>query len=412
MSEADALLAAVVAAPDDDLPRLVLADWHEEHGDPGYAAFVRTQVALAAADPWEPVAVRVRTFDPDAVTGRPWLDTLPPAPYGAGWVPDRAFRRGFGWAVRHQNLLGLLESGGELFDRAPVGELHLPTATWDEWGAVARSAWLPRVRAVRFFGTKTPVEPLRAFAASPLSTGLEAFDFQHAGGAGFDEVFAGLMDSPVGGRVRALAFHHGDRWLADLLDALLAGPVPPPLDRLALHSMRVTEAEAARLADCPAVDRLTDLELTTNPLAGGLRPLVESPRLRHLRSLAVRGCRLTPEDVAAIAAAPFAPTLRRLDLGHNPLDPEAVTALAGGRLSGLRSLRLRRCGLGDASVWPLAGAAFWGNLVELDLGENWLTDAGARSILDAPVPADLTAVRLDGNEFPAELVRGRRSPAG
>jgi uncharacterized protein (TIGR02996 family) len=48
MTDADALLAAVLAEPDDDGPRLVYADWLEEHGESARAEFVRTQLALTA----------------------------------------------------------------------------------------------------------------------------------------------------------------------------------------------------------------------------------------------------------------------------------------------------------------------------------------------------------------------------
>src|SRR4051812_5383520 len=41
MSRADALLAAIAEAPDDDAPRLVYADWLEEHGDDARAEFIR-----------------------------------------------------------------------------------------------------------------------------------------------------------------------------------------------------------------------------------------------------------------------------------------------------------------------------------------------------------------------------------
>jgi uncharacterized protein (TIGR02996 family) len=47
MSDADALLAAIRAAPDDDAPRLIYADWLEEHGQPERAEFIRLQVLLA-----------------------------------------------------------------------------------------------------------------------------------------------------------------------------------------------------------------------------------------------------------------------------------------------------------------------------------------------------------------------------
>lgn len=46
MSDLDALLAAVLAAPADDLPRLVVADWLEEHGEPERAEFIRVQCEL------------------------------------------------------------------------------------------------------------------------------------------------------------------------------------------------------------------------------------------------------------------------------------------------------------------------------------------------------------------------------
>lgn len=43
---AAAILRDVLEHPDDDVPRLVLADWLEEHGEGGRAEFVRTQLQL------------------------------------------------------------------------------------------------------------------------------------------------------------------------------------------------------------------------------------------------------------------------------------------------------------------------------------------------------------------------------
>jgi uncharacterized protein (TIGR02996 family) len=43
----DALLRAIVAAPDDDAPRLVYADWLDEHGEAARAEFIRLQCKLA-----------------------------------------------------------------------------------------------------------------------------------------------------------------------------------------------------------------------------------------------------------------------------------------------------------------------------------------------------------------------------
>jgi uncharacterized protein (TIGR02996 family) len=47
MNEWQALMFAVCESPDDDTPRLVLADWLEEHGEPERAEFIRLQIQLA-----------------------------------------------------------------------------------------------------------------------------------------------------------------------------------------------------------------------------------------------------------------------------------------------------------------------------------------------------------------------------
>src|SRR5262245_30142891 len=47
MSEEDALLAAIHANPDDDTPRLVYADWLDEHDQPERAEFIRVQVEVS-----------------------------------------------------------------------------------------------------------------------------------------------------------------------------------------------------------------------------------------------------------------------------------------------------------------------------------------------------------------------------
>ena len=46
MSDEDALLAAIIAAPDDDTPRLVYADWLDEHDRPEHAEYLRLGVEI------------------------------------------------------------------------------------------------------------------------------------------------------------------------------------------------------------------------------------------------------------------------------------------------------------------------------------------------------------------------------
>src|SRR5262249_29199298 len=44
----DAFLRAILDAPDDDAPRLVYADWLDEHGETERAEFIRVQITLAS----------------------------------------------------------------------------------------------------------------------------------------------------------------------------------------------------------------------------------------------------------------------------------------------------------------------------------------------------------------------------
>lgn len=46
MTDEQSLLRAVLLSPADDLPRLVLADWYDEHGQPERAEFIRVQLEL------------------------------------------------------------------------------------------------------------------------------------------------------------------------------------------------------------------------------------------------------------------------------------------------------------------------------------------------------------------------------
>lgn len=47
MTEEEAMLVTIRANPDDDLPRLVYADWIQEHGDEERAVYIRVQCELA-----------------------------------------------------------------------------------------------------------------------------------------------------------------------------------------------------------------------------------------------------------------------------------------------------------------------------------------------------------------------------
>jgi uncharacterized protein (TIGR02996 family) len=94
-AEERALIAAIVAHPDEDTPRLVYADWLQEHDKPERAELIRAQIGLARSkgdiasaaqrNEWN---ARVRALLP--VHSKQWRDQLPMIPR----VRWGAFERG------------------------------------------------------------------------------------------------------------------------------------------------------------------------------------------------------------------------------------------------------------------------------------------------------------------------------
>jgi hypothetical protein len=111
----------------------------------------------------------------------------------------------------------------------------------------------------------------------------------------------------------------------------------------------------------------------------------------------------TSRGLETIASSRAAHTLRRLDLSANPLNPRCAKLLARSpHLTGLRSLNLSRCRVGDRELYHLTRAKFWPNLVELDLRGNPIPPSCVRHLLGAAVPDDLTALVLSGESLGAE----------
>jgi uncharacterized protein (TIGR02996 family) len=129
MTDGDALHAAILAAPDDDTPRLVYADWLDENGHPERAEFIRVQVALAHTPT---LALRSRETTLLALHEAAWL-----APFKAAGQPlfgaaHGQFRRGFVeivWMTAKEFVL----RGELLFSRIPMRELRVTRTTEGEF---------------------------------------------------------------------------------------------------------------------------------------------------------------------------------------------------------------------------------------------------------------------------------------
>src|SRR5581483_7143335 len=112
MSAADraAFLRAIADHPDDDLPRLVYADWLDEHGDPARAEFIRVQCALARLPAGDTRAAALARREAELLTDHQadWLRPL------AGLAGGAKFRRGFVEEVTVETAV-FLDRGADLF---------------------------------------------------------------------------------------------------------------------------------------------------------------------------------------------------------------------------------------------------------------------------------------------------------
>jgi len=399
MNEEEGLRQAVLAAPDDDWPRLVYADWLDDVGESGRAEFVRAQVELAQLAAWEPPAVRARHRRPELLTGAPWRNTLPALGTGqmADWQAEHPFRRGFGWGVHVRQMGAFLAMAPEIFAREPVGELVLPAAGRDDWEAFASSPWLARVSSLRFTTGSGLSEPIRALAASEFASKIDRIAFDVSTSPGMAAVVEALVQSSLGKQLKELEFRLGHDRDGDILQELAAAQ-DLKLERLTLTTMGHGAEALAHLGRLPNAEHLKSLAIRHQTTGGTVATVLAAGLQRFpLRQFAVLAGQLTGTDLLGFAERNIERSLRSLDFSENILndDVQLLEVFHGDRFPNLRALQLRHCGLSDDALAALTAARFWNDLVELDLRGNRFSDAGLQVLMAVKPPRDLAALLLD-----------------
>jgi len=250
MTDRAAFLAAIAAAPDDDLPRLVFADWLDERGDAARAEFVRLQCAAARGE----LADHDRIAALEAEHGTAWLGPLARVAFQV------EFRRG---VVEHAVLSAraFLAHGPSLRREAPVRGLTLLGA-----GRVlpelVRGPLLAGLSALHLTGARLGDDGVRLLATCPALAGL--------------------------GTLRL-----GDNSVSDTgVAALARGPDLSGLTTLVLRDNAVGDGGAWELASAPRLGRLTTLDLAGNEIGpSGVEALHTARRLPALTGLDVTGQR-------------------------------------------------------------------------------------------------------------------------
>jgi uncharacterized protein (TIGR02996 family) len=120
MTAGEALLREILARPEDDAPRLVYADWLDEHGEAARAEFIRVQCELARLEEWDERRPYLEQRQEQLLEthGEKWAEGLAET---TDWFE---FRRGFlEFAALPPEVF--LANAGRLFHRFPFRRLRL-----------------------------------------------------------------------------------------------------------------------------------------------------------------------------------------------------------------------------------------------------------------------------------------------
>jgi uncharacterized protein (TIGR02996 family) len=296
MTNEEAFRSAILEAPEDDTPRLVYADWLDDHGNAERADFIRIQCKLAKMARDHPKRSSLEGREQELLQrhGWEWAEA-----FGAR-VSQWEFRRGFIESV----------------------EMSLETSL-DEILGVLQNAPIRRIRDLsQFCHLDGVVEALPHFQRL---TGLEfwclyAFD---------DELLRRILSSPHLANLRTLVLHHdrnGNLAEENVIVEALSSPHRTNLKQLAVN-----------------VD-----SMWRGPSRNILKAIAGSPYLRQLRSLNLTNAGdegneplMDRETIQVLGRSANLAGLERLDMGQTSFSLEAWDeVLRWPWLSRLKWLRL------------------------------------------------------------------------
>jgi uncharacterized protein (TIGR02996 family) len=367
-----AFLAAMAADPDNNLPRLVFADWLEENGDAERAEFIRLQCEPQADD-----AAEARVAKLLKAKSKTWRK--PFKLFGKEVLFHRGFphhlKVEFPLLVEHQQLLAL----------AP--DWHL-SPTRDEWDfepqldlceRFAAGPYLDRVRGLCLAWAGWQPEELTALLTPPLMARLRELRFGDCDGEAEFAALLALDDL----RLEALGFVGDSYGIGDDGCRLIA--------------------EDSRFAT------LTTLELPNNGVSeDGIAALAHADELTGLRDLILTGGSnssndIGPEGAGLIAGSENFRQLVNLDLALTGIEDDGFVALVTSpNLPALEVLNVPGCGITNAGLVAFAesdAVPCLNTLNVCSMGDSRISVAGLRAVLESPRMERLTALRFSGARF-------------
>jgi uncharacterized protein (TIGR02996 family) len=347
----EAFLADICEHPDDDAPRLIYADWLDEHGQPERAEFIRVQIELARLpeDARQRPTLEVREaeilaefetllmeplseflFPRQESTSRG--TALPSRPDGSGepshrglhlsevsaeWIsfsPRHEFRRGFVEFLQLESDM-FVTRGSDIFARTPLREIWLPNQ--EEYDSLAACPHLARLSILNLSCARLSEEfRPSVLISSPYLSGLTGLYLctGHEFGCLDRSGLVALATTPHLNRLRTLDL--SSNWISDEgVEILARAHCLSGLEHLHLGQSDIGDAGVRMLAATPALLNLRSLDLEGNPIGeAGLRALLKSRYLKGLTTLNVSGL-IEEEDVTPVYGATRRALRQRLGKG-------------------------------------------------------------------------------------------------
>jgi uncharacterized protein (TIGR02996 family) len=375
-----AFLDDICAHPAERAPRLIYADWLDEHrgADPqatARARFIRLQCAVEALDPG----------DPRYLPGKAEAERLL-REHADHWTPDlprtalSEFRGGFIEALTLPVKI-LLERLNKLRRRCPLRSLTLLD-----------------------IGTSWP-----EFLRSPLPTQLEELDITGRFRADWWD-WPGESSTPASRwleelasasfpRLRKLWMGGNVLWPADL-EAALAGERMPSLESLDLLGCDLSFAGARVLAHSDLPQRLRHISLSVDPLHESEPALEEllSARWSDLHGLTLADLNQRPGVLTTLARAPWLTRLATLRLeGATDLGPLLGSPLLEDRLEELE-IQYGFCVESDPDWWM--SRPWLGSLRSLRLQSSLSAQELIPALARTPHPPRLDRLAIERSDFP------------
>jgi uncharacterized protein (TIGR02996 family) len=408
MTDYDALLAAIGENPADDTPRLVFADWLDDHADAfpapdavrARAAFIRDDVTCSRLDEYDPARLRWELIEKPRREREKWVRGAIPSALLAPTAPGPFFRRGFPWCISFTPSQFL--ANAERF----LPEVPAPTLSYSSRDAAAdalfRSPLFARVAGLHLRGTHLRPATVQLLSDSPHAAALEEVSVAPGGLEGAavrtllrSGLFTRLTRLALGGRVPV-----GSLAVSDMRQAKRGR-----LRELNLTASGLTGINVERLLTAPPMQNLVRLSLAECRLGGanGYGALARA-ELPELRELCLHSTAPGPEGIRLFSTSPTLARLRRLGFASNHLNRALTVELANcHEVSNLRVLDLSSNWVGNDGAAAIARSPHFAGLLALDLSYAQVGDDGVEAILESPLADGLVLLDLRGSPASDEM---------